>query len=240
MNETDTVDVLLALARGPLFRFTFALMVLGLLRLVALTIYRSAMAWRAAGDKKLNWKIIRQRTLWWLFPFTRFHRTRMAYSIISFVFHIGLIVTPIFLFAHVRLWEQGLGISWPTLPPPVADVLTVIAIVGAIALFVGRVGHPVSRTISRPEDFAWPLVLALPFISGLLASHTTICPLDYRVMMLIHVLSAEVIFVLIPFSKIAHCVLVPFSQFVSDLGWHFPQDAGRQVAKTLNKESVPI
>ena len=59
-------------------------------------------------------------------------------------------------------------------------------------------------------------------------------------MMLIHVLSAELIFVLIPFSKVAHCVLIPFSQLVSDLGWRFPATAGRDVAKALGKESVPL
>jgi hypothetical protein len=59
-------------------------------------------------------------------------------------------------------------------------------------------------------------------------------------MMLIHVLSAELIFVLIPFTKIAHCVLIPFSQLVSDLGWRFPSTAGRDVARALGKESVPI
>ena len=66
------------------------------------------------------------------------------------------------------------------------------------------------------------------------------CPVDYHVMMLIHVLSAELIFVLIPFSKVAHCVLVPFSQLVSDLGWRFPASAGRDVARALGKESAPL
>ena len=62
----------------------------------------------------------------------------------------------------------------------------------------------------------------------------------YQVMLLIHVLSAELIFVLIPFSKIAHCVLIPFSQLVSDLGWRFPPTAGKDLAKALGKESVPL
>ncbi|MBN1341353.1 MAG: hypothetical protein JXQ73_01670 [Phycisphaerae bacterium] len=238
MNET--VTSMLEFARGPLFRFTFALMILGLLRLVGLTVFRAVYAYAMAGDKRLLWPIIRERTIWWLFPFARFKRTRTAYSIISFVFHVGLIIVPIFLFAHVYLWERGLGISWWTLPSRLADVLTVLTMLAAIGLIVGRASSPLSQSISRGWDYTWPILLIVPFLSGLLAAHPRACPLDYNVMLLVHILSAELIFVLIPFSKIAHCVLIPFSQLVSDLGWRFPASAGRDVAKALGKESVPI
>ena len=113
----DTVGAMLEFARGPLFRITFALLVLGLIRLVGLTVYGAVRTYVLAGDKRLLWPIIRQRTLWTLLPFSRWHRTRPVYSLISVIFHVGLIIVPIFLFAHVYLWEQGLGISWPVLPP---------------------------------------------------------------------------------------------------------------------------
>ena len=235
-----TVESMLELARGPLFRLTFALLVLGLARLVGLTIYGAIRAYALAGDNRLSWRIIGQRTLWALLPFLRLHRTRSTFGVISVVFHVGLLIVPIFLFAHVLLWQQGLGVSWPALPPMVADVLTVITIVAAGALFVGRVGSPLSRSLSRAQDYTWPWLLALPFVSGFLAAHPAWCPVSYNVMLLVHILSAELIFVLIPFSKIAHCVLIPFSQLVSDLGWRFPATAGRDVAKALGKESVPV
>jgi len=235
-----TVEQALEFARGPLFRFTFVLMVLGLVRLVGLTIYGVVRAHALAGDKRLCWPLIRQRTLWALFPFTRLHRARGVYGVTSVVFHLGLIVVPIFLFAHVHLWQRGLGVSWPTLPPIIADILTIVTIVAAVGLFVARVGSRLSRALGRAEDYAWPWLLAIPFASGLLAAHPAWCPISYDVMLLIHVLSAELIFVLIPFSKIAHCVLIPFSQLVSDLGWRFPTTAGRDVAKALGKESTPV
>ena len=231
---------MLEFARGPLFRFTFALMVLGLARLVGLTIYGAVRTYLLAGDQRLLWPLIRQRTVWALFPFSRLRRTRPVYSVLSVLFHVGLIIVPIFLFAHVHLWERGIGIGWLVLPPLAADVLTIVTVVAAVALFVGRVSSPLSRALSRAQDYAWPWLLIVPFVSGFLASHPTWCPVDYQVMLLIHVLSAELVFVLIPFSKIAHCVLIPFSQLVSDLGWRFPATAGRDVAKALGKESVPI
>jgi hypothetical protein len=231
---------MLAFARGPLFRFTFALMVFGLIRLVCLTVYNAVRTYALAGDRRLLWPIIRQRTAWTLVPFSRLRRARPAYSVVSFVFHVGLIVVPIFVFAHVHLWERGIGVSWPALPPRVADILTLVVIVTALVLFLMRAGSPLSRTLSRAEDFAWPWLLMLPFVSGFLAAHPTWCPVGYDVMMLIHVLSAELIFVLIPFTKVAHCVLIPFSQLVSDLGWRFPASAGRDVARALGKESTPV
>jgi hypothetical protein len=231
---------ILDFARGPLFRFTFALMLFGLVRLVCLTIYNVIRTYARAGDKRLLWPLIRERTLWALFPFPRLRRTRTVYGVISVIFHAGLIIVPIFLFAHVLLWKRGLGISWWALPPIVADVLTVITVIAAIALFVGRVSSPLSRRLGRAGDFAWPWLLAIPFASGFLAAHPTWCPISYNAMLLIHALSAELIFVLIPFSKIAHCVLIPFSQLVSDMAWHFPATAGRDVTKALKKESVPV
>ncbi len=235
-----TVESMLEFARGPLFRLSFALMVLGLARLVCLTIYGAVRTYILAGDKRIPWPLIRQRTLWALVPFTRLHRTRSFYSIASVLFHVGLIVTPIFLFAHIRLWERQIGFGWPALSPLVADVMTIATIILALILFAGRVASPLSRTLSRGQDYVWPLLLAVPFISGLFASRPTWCPVDYQVMLLIHVLSAELIFVLIPFSKITHCVLIPFSQLVSDLGWRFPASAGRDVARALGKESAPL
>jgi len=215
-------------------------MVLGLARLVLLTVYGIVRAYIFAGDKRLLWPVIRQRTLWTLFPFTRLHRARAAYSILNFVFHVGLIIVPIFLFAHVAIWKQGVGVSWPVLPLIVADALTILTILVGLALFTARVGSPLSRTLSRAQDYLWPLLLIVPFLSGFFASHPGLCPVDYQVMLLVHVFSAELIFVLIPFSKIAHCVLVPFSQLVSDLAWRFPASAGSDVARALGKESTPV
>ena len=238
MNET--VDSMLEFARGALLRFAFAIMVLGLLRLVLLTLYGALLTYITAGDKRLLWPVIRKRTLWVLFPFSRLHRTRAAYSILSFVFHVGLIIVPVFLFAHVYLWQRGIGISWPVLPPLMADILTILTILAGFALFAARIASPLSRTLSRTQDYAWPVLLVLLLLSGFFASHPAWSPVAYPVMLLIHILSAELIFVLIPFSKPAHCVLIPFSQLVSDLGWRFPATAGRDVCRALGKESTPI
>jgi hypothetical protein len=59
-------------------------------------------------------------------------------------------------------------------------------------------------------------------------------------MVLLHVLGGDLVLIMIPTTKIAHCVLYPFTQLLFQLGWHFPADTGRHVAIALRKENEPV
>jgi len=225
---------------GPLFRLTFAIMILGLIRIFALAIWGSLQAYREAGDKVLPGKLIVRNTVGWLLPIFRLWKTRPIYSLVSFLFHIGLILVPIFLLAHIRLWRDSIGFGWPALSNNLADILTITTIVAAVALFIGRITSRNARFISRPQDYIWPLLLAIPFVTGYVCNNLRISATVYQWMMLFHMLSAELTFVMIPFTKVAHCVLVPLSQLVSNLGWKFPAKSGEGVAETLGKKEMPI
>ena len=48
--------------------------------------------------------------------------------------------------------------------------------------------------------------------------------------MLVHVYAGDLIMLMIPFTKIAHCVLMPLSQLVTSIAWKFPAGAGDRVA----------
>ena len=233
------MELWLEWARGPLFRLAVLIMGLGLARLLILTGLGVFRAMERAGDQSLPLKNIAVATLKWLFPFKQLNN-RLWYSITSVTFHVGLILTPLFLGAHIVLWKRGLGVGWPGLTQYPADGLTILTIVAGIALIIGRVANPFSRQISRFQDFALPPLLLVPFISGFLALHPLLSPLPYNLAMLIHVLSGDLIFVLIPFTKLAHCVLLPTTQLVSEVGWHFPADSGENVAMALHKEIDPV
>jgi nitrate reductase gamma subunit len=234
------MDGILDFARGPLFRFSFAILVFGLLRILALDLYGAYEAYRRAGDKTLPWRLITRRSFQWFFPVNRVFRNRPFYSVFSIVFHIGLLLVPIFLFAHVQLWQKTIGISWPSLPKVWADWLTACTVVFAVALFIGRVLSRSSSFLSRKQDYLWPLVLIVPFVTGFICANANIGPNGYRLAMLIHVLSANLIFTLIPFTKIAHCVLMPLSQFISNLAWKFPANTDEDICTTLNKKGAPV
>jgi nitrate reductase gamma subunit len=226
--------------RGPLFRLCFVIMLLGLFRILLIDIWGAYIAYRKAGDKSMPWKLIISRGFEWFFPVNRVARNRPVYSIFSIFFHVGLILVPIFLFAHVQLWKQGIGISWFTLPYNWAYWLTLSTILFGFGLFIGRLLNKSSSFLSRKQDYFWPLLLLIPFVTGFICAHLNITPKIYQVFMFVHILSANFIFLLIPFTKIAHCVLMPLSQVICTLAWKFPPDTDKDIAATLNKQGDPV
>jgi len=226
-------------ARGPLFWAALTFMVLGLARRVAITVWEMVRAYRRAGDKNIPSRQVLAATLKWLVPVDRLSN-RPLLSLTTVVFHVSIILVPVFLAGHIALWEPVLGFGLPALPNALATALTVAAMVAALALVVQRIASPFTRTLSRFQDYALPLVVAVPFASGFLVMHPGVNPFSYEAALLVHVMSANLVLVLIPITKLSHVVLLPATQLVSELAWHFPPDAGSKVGVALHKESEPI
>lgn len=233
------MDVWLKWAMGPLFWTAFVFMVLGLLRHLGLTIWEAIKTYRRAGDKNIPTKQVMSSTVRWLIPVDRL-KNRWLYSITTFLFHIGVILVPIFLAGHIALWRQGVGISWPALPNSVATALTWVVIVASLAVVVQRVWAKDSRVLSRFQDYALPLLIAIPFVTGFMVMHPAWNPFSRDPVLLVHALSADLLIFLVPLTKLSHMILMPFTQLVSELSWHFPPDAGSRVGATLDKENEPI
>jgi nitrate reductase gamma subunit len=218
-------------AKGPLFTITFLIMILGLVRLVVIQTYALIIR-KGRRLKDAPWKKIAAETMSWAFPVRHLIRGTVFFSLASILFHVGAIIVPIFLGDHIVLWEQYLGFNLPSIGKSVADFLTLLTIACLVLLlawrtFIGRV-----RAMSRPIDYALLLLIMLPFMSGYLASHPTFNPIPWEVMMLIHLLSAEVLFVIVPFSKLAHVVLFAFDR-ISAVHWQLRPGAGDKVAEAL-------
>ena len=55
--------------------------------------------------------------LHWVIPFASTNmRTRPLYSLLSYLFHICVVVTPLFLMGHAVLWQKSWGVRWWSLP----------------------------------------------------------------------------------------------------------------------------
>ena len=234
------MEALLDFSKGSLFRLTFLVMVLGLIRIVVLDVWGAINAYRRAGDKKLAWGTAIRNTLQWLFPTKRVLARRPVYSVFSVLFHVGLILVPILLLAHVQLWKNSTGLSWWTLPAQWADILTLTTIGFSLLLLLGRLIDKGARFLSRKQDYVWPILLIIPFITGYLCSNTALSAGSYQLLMLTHILTAELIFVLLPFTKIAHCVLMPLSQFILAVAWKFPARVDDEICTTLKKKGAPV
>ncbi len=218
-------------AKGPLFAFTFLLMVLGLMRLVLIQIY---LLVTGKGRRLQNapWRKILAEAASWVVPVRHLIPGTKVFSVVSYLFHIGVLIAPVFLADHIALWEKQLGIDLPAINYGLADFLTLFTITCLFVLlgfrtFLGRL-----RSMSRRSDYALLIVIFLPFATGYLAMHPQFNPFPWEVMMLTHILSAELLFILIPFTKLAHIVLFLFDR-ISGLHWQLRPGAGEQVADAL-------
>ncbi|MCE5334419.1 MAG: respiratory nitrate reductase subunit gamma [Desulfobacteraceae bacterium] len=148
--------------------------------------------------------------LHWLIPLGSVSlREQPFFAVAFYVFHVCLLAVPLFLLAHNILWREAFGISLPSMADSVSDILTIVFIIAALVLLLRRFMRPEVRILTSAWDYVLLLLSALPFVTGFLAYHQ-VGP--YRVMMIAHILSAEVLLVVIPFSKLAHMVLFFFSR----------------------------
>ncbi len=229
-----------AWARGPFLYLAFSVLAVGALRQWALAIGELARAHRMAGDQRVPWRWMFKKSLGWIVPVNALRGTRIPFTIASAVFHAGMLLVPLFLAGHVALIEKGIGIGWPALPAFAADALTLAALVGLGVLLLYRVAERAARFLSGPQDYLLLALCITAFLTGYLVAHPERNPLPFTVMYLGHLLSAELILVLIPFSKLAHALLFASTRIVWELGWHFVPGSGDKVRAALGKTGEPV
>ena len=227
-------------ARGPAFRFAILFLVLGLARILVLQLLAIRRILRQAGNRKISAGAVLRDTLRWLLPASRVTAGMRLFAGVSMVFHVAVIVTPLFLAGHILLWERGLGVSWPALNQELADYFTWAGIAAALILLGQRSFARASRSLSRPQDYLLLVLIAAIFTSGHLIARPELNPFRYRPTLLVHVLAGNLVLLLVPFSKLSHVLLFPLTQLVSELGWHLAPGAGNRVAAALQKENEPI
>jgi nitrate reductase gamma subunit len=233
------MDGLIDFARGPLFRLSLTICILGLGYRIAVVAAQIAAAWHRAGDRRLPIASVVSATASWLMP-VRLWRSRPFYSTASVLFHLGVVVVPLTLAGHVALLGGLLPAWWPILPQQAADIVTVVAMVALATLLVGRAGSSASRVLTRASDVAVLVVLLGLLLFGWWAANPAMSPFAARTMLMLHIMLGNLVLILVPTTKIAHCALMPFVRLVFQLGWHFPAETGRHVAQALNKEEEPV
>ena len=148
--------------------------------------------------------------LLWSTPFaTENMRRHPAMTIVAFAFHICLLVTPVFLLAHVVLIEEAWNVSWWTLPDGLADAMTLIVIAGGIFFFIRRLTNREVKYVTSASDFVILAIVIAPFITGFLAYYQWF---GYKIFIIIHILSGEIMLVTIPFSRLSHMITAPLTR----------------------------
>ncbi len=146
----------------------------------------------------------------WLVPFaSKNMRMRYETTIVTFAFHICLILVPIFLTAHVAMFSMAWGLQWATLSETTADVLTVIVLLAVVFFLVRRWMLPEVRFVTYTMDYVLLAVVAAPFLTGFMAHRQW---LDYETMVIVHMITGSIALMAIPFTRLSHMLFFPFTR----------------------------
>ncbi len=158
----------------------------------------------------MSWKYSLRSILHWSIPFgTENMRKHPVMTIVTFAFHICLIITPIFLFSHIILWDESWSLSWIALPDGAADIMTLIVIGACVFFLVRRILLPEVKFVTFASDFVILGIVAAPFVTGFLAFHQWG---DYRLFLILHILAGEIMLMAIPFTRLSHMLFSPFTR----------------------------
>lgn len=217
---------------GPVLWLSFAIFFIG--SLVRIVMYIKGLDWQAdrvAYTAHLGYglKGAAKSIIMWLFPFgTRSWRIKPVFTSIFFLFHICLIVTPVFLLAHNMILKERWGVSLPTLPDSITDVMTVVVIISVILMIIRRIALSEVRILTTFYDYLLLLITVAPFITGFLAFHLT--P-DYNFWVITHIISGEIMLICIPFTKLSHIVMFFMSR--AQLGMDYGIKRGGMKGKSF-------
>jgi nitrate reductase gamma subunit len=218
-------------AKGPLFAFSFLLMLLGLGRHFLLQ-FHSIFISKGKQLKNVSWKKIFSDVGTWIVPVKHMIKGTVVFSTVSFVFHVAAIVVALLFIDHIVLWEDFFRVDLPSIGRTFADILTLITMGCILILFACRMLVKRQREMSRKSDYILLIMVLLPFLFGFLAGHPAYNPFPWQTAMLLHLLSAEVLFIVIPFTKLAHIILYFFER-LSAVHWQLKPGAGDKVAEAL-------
>ncbi|HSJ80818.1 MAG TPA: hypothetical protein VK910_06345 [Thiobacillus sp.] len=197
MNELQ----FLTWVRGPGLDIAVGIFLLGVLwRLIEIyTLGRKkdlAAPRHAAGASGLHTVFRRS-----LAPPGMLKRSPVSY-IGGYIFHIGLAIIVFLGAPHILLIANLTGLSWPGLPSQLIDLVAVVTMAAMVVMLVDRINKPAKRFLSTFEDwFTWAVTF-LPVLTGWLAVQHLLLP--YTTMLALHILSAEILLIVLPFTKLFH------------------------------------
>jgi ferredoxin len=179
---------------GPLLHL--ALLVFITSAFIRLSLFSYSMM-RSCINRRVQWTSpllrIRRRAL----PFKDMGSLkRCLQSAPKTVFHLCIIIVPVWTLGHVTLWEESqLGWSYTALPDVWSEAMTLAVIFLSGYFLVRRIILRVAYSEGHVTDCLLIVMTALPFVTGYFLSHGTpgfmSIPEDF--MWTIHVLTGEII-----------------------------------------------
>jgi nitrate reductase gamma subunit len=203
------MDTLYIFISGPLAWVAFIIFIGGcLFRLISLIILVHRKEKFIYSYMSLKYSL--RSILHWSTPFaTENMRRHPLLTIVAFAFHVCLLLTPIFLLAHVTLIDESWNVSWWTLPEGATQIMTLIVIAGCVFFLVRRIVSPEVHYVTYASDYIMLAIIAAPFVTGFFAYYQWF---EYQIFMILHILSGEIMLVAIPFTRLSHMFFAPLTR----------------------------
>ena len=195
-------------ARGPMVWLGFVVFFAGL-------IFRTVVMYRQGKKDKIvhpyiSFKFGARSLGRWLIPYSTTNmRMRPAFTAVSFLFHLCLLITPLLVLGHAMSFEESWGISWWTLSDSLVNVMTFVVVIGGVVFALRRIADPTVRYISTWRDYAILAVVLAPYVTGILAYYQVG---GYETIITLHILSGVLWLVVIPFTRLVHMLFFPFTR----------------------------
>ncbi|MBN2706231.1 MAG: hypothetical protein JXR89_07315 [Deltaproteobacteria bacterium] len=192
------------LVRGPLVLVAFIVFILGL-------IYQAQQFFSATREQKvarppaaLLGGVEFPQKLSLADISNSFFGVHPVIAVITTIFHVFLIVVPIFILGHNVLLEESFGFSLFVFPEMAADISTLIVISGGVFFFLRRIFMRRVRAITTLYDYIIVAIVVAPFVTGYMATQQW---LSYENILIFHILAGELMLMAIPFTKLKHGLL---------------------------------
>ncbi|MBW1772820.1 MAG: 4Fe-4S dicluster domain-containing protein [Deltaproteobacteria bacterium] len=194
------MEVISSFVEGPLLMITLIVFIAAVIWRSALFLYSMSRGSAGIAGKETQGYV---NYLRFLLPLHRITKKRPLRVISIYLFHLFLVIVPVWLSGHIILWEDSsLGWSWMALPEGWADGMTIFFVLLAILFLVRRIALPQLRKRSSLFDYSLILIAAIPFASGFALSHGA----PEHPVRTIHVLGGELLLVVAAFLFLKSCL----------------------------------
>ena len=133
-------------------------------------------------------------------------------AFVTITFHLCLFILPLFILEHAVLYLINWRLDiWPIVFSRQVTDFMVLYLLGCTLfflfrrLFIRRV-----RALSTARDYCMLTTALIPFVTGFMAIHHVT---DYASLITIHILSVELLLVIMPFTKFAHMLFFFINRF---------------------------
>jgi nitrate reductase gamma subunit len=121
----------------------------------------------------------------------------------GYLFHLGLFALLLFAAPHVEFIKTHItGFGWTPMPHWAFILVSELAFIGLLVLWLHRLLNPVTRLLSRADDHIAAILLFVVMLSGCLALFQSFDSLRVT-----HLFLAELLLLYFPFSSLMHALM---------------------------------